>query len=466
MPADFFQRQPSLRISNDLSFTSSQSPTPAMPRSALKGNPSQPVPVKRKPGRPKGSGKTAKQNHDQPILVSFDPSFRPGSSSGPRVPQLLSSSPSPRPSSPGPSSKRQPKKPKKRRNKTENNNEESCLPLSPPRAVRRGSRNIISPVDLAPQHRPRVLYNSPKENSSSLQALVPSKRKLDDDDETASITSSGVPLSLYCIPGRTSPPSSPKPSELPLTTDGSAPSPQKKRRSLTYQVPHTPQAPVIPKKARGKEIVPTSRSSEAGLYTPIRPNIISQRKNEVQESVENWRHGRSAYRCNIVSPPRFSPGGDYSMEVDRPLSPLTSYPNSTSLGSPLSSFTDPDAISSDVDLERPPTPLAQHALPTPSSSSEGKAHSFPIQLVKPLPVRPVTPPPSSPEQELSTLTPVAPKDSKVRTAEIIAEIWVNVRAKSVSDSEDSYLHAPIKDELSSEEEDDEPFWKRTKASAW
>jgi hypothetical protein len=47
----------------------------------------------------------------------------------------------------------------------------------------------------------------------------------------------------------------------------------------------------------------------------------------------------------------------------------------------------------------------------------------------------------------------------MRTAEIIAEILANVRAKSVSD-EDSYLHAPIKDHLSSEEEDDEPFWKR------
>jgi len=78
-------------------------------------------------------------------------------------------------------------------------------------------------------------------------------------------------------------------------------------------------------------------------------------------------------------------------------------------------------------------------------------------------VRPVTPPPSSPEQEA---VPVAPKDSKARTAEIIAEIWANVRAKSVPDSEDSYLHVPIIDELSSEEEDDEPFWKRTKAAAW
>lgn len=150
------------------------------------------------------------------------------------------------------------------------------------------------------------------------------------------------------------------------------------------------------------------------------------------------------------------------MEVVQPLSPLTSYPNTTSLGSPLSSFTDVDAIPSDVGFERLPSPLVKHSLPTPSSSSEGQAHGFPIQIVKPPSVRPVTPPPSSPEQEP---VPVAPKDSKARTAEIIAEIWANVRAKSVPDSEDSYLHDPIKDELSSEEEVDEPFWKRTKTPA-
>jgi len=75
-------------------------------------------------------------------------------------------------------------------------------------------------------------------------------------------------------------------------------------------------------------------------------------------------------------------------------------------------------------------------------------------------VRPVTPPPSSPEPERLTPVPVAPKDSKTRTAEIIAEILANVRAKSLSDDEDIYLHAPLKEQLSSEEEDDEPFWKR------
>jgi len=459
---DFFQRQPSLCISNDPFPTSSQSLAPALTRSALKGNLnpnlSQPVPAKRKPGRPKGSGKKAKQNHDQSILVSLDPSSRPGSSTGPCVPPLLSSgSPLPRPGTSGPSSKRQSRNPKKGRNKTENNDEE-------PRFLRsshRPARDIIPP-DPASQLRSRVLFNSPKENSSSPQASVPSKRKLDDDDETASITSSGVPLSLYCIPRQTSSLTPSKPPESPLTTDNFSPPQTKKRRSLASPVPPTLQAPVTPKRAQGKEIIPTSRSSEAGLYSPIRPNLISQRRNDVEESVENWRHGRSAYRCNIVSPPRFSPGVDYSMEIVRPLSPLTSYPNSTSLGSPLSSFTDADAIPSDVDLERPPSPLAQHSLPTPCSSSEGQAHGSPIQTVKPLPVRPVTPPPSSPEQEP---VPVAPKDSKARTAEILAEIWANVRA-TVPDSEDSYLHVPIKDELSSEEEDDEPFWKRTKTPAW
>jgi hypothetical protein len=443
---DFFQRQPSLRIGNDSSLTSSQLSMPASPRSVITGNSSLPVVVaKRKPGRPKGSGKKkAKQIRDQPVLVSSDPSSRPGGNSEPGVPPLPSSGPSPhRSGNSVRSSKRQSRRPKKGRNKAENNNEEPCLLRSSPRAVLRGSRNI-------------------KENTSP-QAFVPSKRKLDydgDDDDITSITSSCVPLSLYWIPRQTSFPGSSKPPD----PDGLSPPLTKKRRSLTSQVSHSLQAPVTPKRARAMEVIPTSQSSEDGLYTPIRPNIISQRRNDVQESVENWRRGRSAYRCNIVSAPRFSPGGDYSMEVDRPLSPLTSFPNTTSLGSPLSSFTDTDAIPLDVGLERPPTSFAVHSLPTPSSSSEGK-HNSPIQIAKPLPVRPVTPPPSSPEQ-LSTLVPVAPKDSKVRTAEIITEIWANVRAKSVSDGEDSYLHAPIKDELSSEEEDDEPFWKRTKNPAW
>ncbi|KAH9176695.1 hypothetical protein EDB89DRAFT_90265 [Lactarius sanguifluus] len=50
----------------------------------------------------------------------------------------------------------------------------------------------------------------------------------------------------------------------------------------------------------------------------------------------------------------------------------------------------------------------------------------------------------------------------MKTAEIIKEIWASVRAKSTTDSEDSCLHTPISDVLSSEEEDDEPFWKSNK----
>jgi hypothetical protein len=453
---DFFQKRPFLLISDDPPLTLSQSPTLGLPRSAPRGNPSRPV-AKRKPGRPKGSGKKAKQGHDQPVLVSIDISSLPGDSNGSCVPPLLASG-----SGSGTSSKRQSGKPKRGRNKTENYNEVPCSLRSSTRVDLRGSRTI-SPLDPASQPRSRILYSSPKENSSP-QSSVPSKRKLNDDDDTASITSSGVPLSLYYIP-RPSSPGPSKPPESPLTTDIPS-SLTNKRRGLKSRVPHALQAPATPKRSRENDIIPTSQSTEAGLYSPIRPNVISRHRNDVQESVENWRHGRSAYRRNIVSPSRSTPRGDYSLEVDRPPSPLTSYPNSTGLGSPLSSFADADAILSDVDLDSLPAPLTQHALPTPSSSSEGKAHLIITQIAKPSPVRPVTPPPSSPEQEQSMPVPVAPKDSKVRTAEIIAEIWENVRAKSVSDSDDSYLHAPIKDELSSEEEDDEPFWKRTKTSAW
>ena len=452
---DFFQKRPSLLFIGDPPPTLSQSHTLGLPRSTPRANPAQPV-AKRKPGRPKGSGKNAKQGHDQPVIVSIDLSSLPGDSNGPCV-----SGSSPFGS--GTSSKRQSGKPKRGRNKTENHNEVLCSLRSSTRVDLRSSRTI-SPLDPASQPRSRILYSSPKENSSP-QSSVPSKRKLDDGDDTASITSSGVPLSLYYIPQPTSSQGSSKPPESPLTADLPS-SLTNKRRSLKSRVPHSLQAPATPKRSRGNDIIPTSQSNEAGLYSPNRPSVISRHRNDVQESVENWRHGRSAYRRHIVSPSRSTPRGDYSLEVDRPPSPLTSYPNSTSLGSPLSSFADADAILSDVDLDSLPAPLTQHALPTPSTSSEGKAHPILTQLAKPSPVRLVTPPPSSPEQEQSMPVPVAPKDSKVRTAEIIAEIWENVRAKSVSDSDDSYLHAPIKDELSSEEEDDEPFWKRIKTSAW
>lgn len=461
---DFFQRRPSLIISGDPPLTSSQSSTPGLPRSAPRDNPSQPVAAKRKPGRPKGNGRKAKHDHNQLIPVSLDSSSLPGGSSA-CVPPLLASGSSPFGSgTPGPSSKRQSGKPKRGRNKAENYNKGPYLLRSSHRDDPQGSRNIKPPLDSASQHRSRVLY-TPKETSPPHQALVPSKRKLDGEDDTASITSSGVPLSLYYLPRQTPSPGSSKPPDSSSITGGLSSSLKNKRCSLRSRKPPTLQAPVTPKRLRGNEIIPTSQSNEAGLYSPPL-NIISRRGNDVQESVENWRHGRSAYKCNIVSPPQFSPGGDYSMEVDRPLSPLTSYPNSASLGSPLSSFTDVDPIPSDVNLDSLPAPLTQHSLPTPSSSSEGNAHPSPSKIAKLPPVRPVTPPPSSPEQEPSMPVPVAPKDTKVRTAEIIAEIWANVRSKSVSDSDDSYLHVPIKDELSSEEEDDEPFWKRVKISAW
>lgn len=453
---DFFPKRPSLLVSDDPPPTLSQSSTLGLPRSAPRGNPSQPVVAKRKSGRPKGGGKKAKLGHDQPVLVSLGPSSSTGGSSGPRVPPLPSGSSLFGSGTSSLPSKRQSGKIKRGRLKAECRDKEPYLLRSSSRVDLRGSSNIISPLDSTSQHHSRVLDSSPKQNTSPPQASVPSKRKLDNDDDVVSITSSGVPLSLYYIPQQTSSPKPSKPPESPFTTDGFSSSLTKKRRSLGSRIPRT-KTPVTPKRSRVNEIIPTSQSSEAGLYSPLRPNILG-RGNDVQDSVENWRHGQSAYRCNIVSSPRFTPRGDYSLEVDRPLSPLTSYPNS-SLGSPLSSFTDAESMPLNVDFDSLPPPLTQHDLPTPSS--EGRAHPSLTKIAKLPPVRPVTPPPSSPEQERSTSLAVAPKDSKVRTAEIIAEIWANVRAKSESDSED-YLHAPIKEELSSEDEDDEPFWKRVR----
>ena len=428
---DFFPRRPSLLLSDDPPQTSSQPPTLGAPRSYSCGDLRHPTVVaKRKPGRPKGSGKKGKNNLDQPVHVPSNPLPLPSGGSRSRKPCLLTSGSSPLgPGTSGPTSKQRSRKPKGERNKALTHHKEA-----------------------------HILHSSLKvdlQDSPSLQALTPSKRSFDDTDDTVSVTSSGVPLSLYYMARQVSSPSSSKAPISPLAIDDLS-SPSNKRRRL---VPRSHQAPVTPKKARGNEVIPTSQSSEVGLYSPIRTDPISRRRNGVQESVENWRHGQSAYRCDIMSPLQFSPGGDYPMENDRPLSPLTSCPKSTSLGSPLSSFTDVDAIPSDLDLNSLTAPLPQHTLPTPSSSSEGRPHPPFMQITVLSPVRPVTPPPSSPEQEQPTAVPVAPKDSKIRTAEIIAEIWANVRAKSVSDGEDSYLHAPLKDELSSEEEDDEPFWK-------
>ena len=104
-----------------------------------------------------------------------------------------------------------------------------------------------------------------------------------------------------------------------------------------YTSPRTPctlQGPVTPKRTQGnEEVVPTSQSSQVRVYTPVHLNDISQPRNDTQDSVDNWRHGQSAYRCEIVSPLQFAPEGDYLMEIDRPLSPLTSCSQSASLGS-------------------------------------------------------------------------------------------------------------------------------------
>ena len=445
---DFFQRRPSLLLpSSDNHHTSSQSSTLGSLQSAPCGD--SPVVTKRKPGRPKGSSKKEKRNHDQLVHVSSKQSTLPGGSSGPHAPFPVVSGSSPGP--PGPSFNQGSKKPKGRRKKAFTHNKEAYP------AVPRDTPTIVQLFDPDSRRRSRVQKSSPNEPPSPW-ALTRSKRRLDANDDTASVTSSSVPLSLYYTPPQISSPGS---SKAPLATDDLSCSPSsKRRRLLSRKEPHSHQAPVTPKKARANEIIPTSQSSEVGLYSPIRSNTLSRYKNDVQESVENWRRGRSVYRCDIASPLRFAPDGDYSMQNDRPLSPLTTCPNGTSLGSPLSSFTDIDPIPSDVGLDNLPAPLPQHALPTPSSSSEGKSYSPFAQITKPPPVRPVTPPPSSPEPEQPTPMPVTPKDSKTRTAEIIAEIWANVRAKSLADDEDSYLRAPLKEHLSSEEEDDEPFWRR------
>lgn len=465
---DFFHRRPAQLFNTDFPQSSSQPPTLCSLRSVPSVDPSPPVVTKRKPRRPKGSGKKAKHVNNQPVHVSSSRSSYPSGSSGLRLPRLQAPGSPLESDTSGPSSKRHSGRPKERKNKDVDHKKNAYLLRSSLKVDSRGSLTTSS-LNLASQPRSKVLYSSPKEYSSSPPALTPSKRKLDDDDDdTVSITSSGVPLSLYYTPRQRTSPSSSEPPDFPLITAVLSSSLSNKRRHLVSpQVPPSLQAPVTPKKSRD-EIIPTSQSSEVGLYSPIRPNIISRCGNDTQDSVENWRHGRTAYRCAIVSPLPFSPEGDYSVEIDRPPSPLTSCPDSTSLGlgSPLSSFTDVDAILSDVDLDGlgRPTPLPQRAIPSPSFSSEGKAYPALKHLTMPPSLRPVTPPPSSPEREQSIPVPVAPKDSKMKTAEIVAEIWANVRAYSVSDSEDSYLHVPFKDELSSEEEDDEPFWKRNRTS--
>src|SRR6266702_937993 len=460
---DFFQRRSSLLGSSDISSSPLQSCIRGPSQPTLDSNlPPIPTVAKRKPGRPKGSGKSTKAGHQHEHGVSAPSSLSlyPGGS-GEFVP-APGSSPL-RLSNSSPPVKRRPGRPKGTRKKATKYSQDAYLLHSSCGVEPRDSHDTILPLNSAShQHRVRVL-SSPL--SSPPRASTPSKRKLDDDDDTASVTSSGVPLSLYYSPRQPSSQGLSKPRKAlsPMRGLSSLRVANKRRRHSPPRSPHTLPHPVTPTRGRGnEEVVPTSQPDEVGLYSPNRPNASPRRKSIVHESVENWRHGRSAYKFEAVRPLRFAPEGDYSMEIDRPLSPLTSCPHSLTLGSPLSSFSDLDTTFPEAELNMLP-PLSQHALPSPASSSAGR----PIlaQIATTPSVRPVTPPPSSPEQEQPTPAPVAPKDSKMKTAEIIKDIWASVRAKSTSDSEDSCLHAPISDELSSEEEDDEPFWKSNKTLA-
>jgi hypothetical protein len=445
---DFFQRRPSLSSSSQLSAISSPLSTLVSSQSLSSGNSRPLAPPKRKLGRPKETGirKKAKDRHDQGTSVSYK---RACDRSEHSVLESLVPCSSPI----GTSDSNAPAKQQmgKRKGEKKGASKDRKHPYSLRSSFEADPHNIASPSPLnsASRLRSRALLGSSESNTS--RALAPSKRKLDDNDDIANITSSGVPLSLSYPPRQLSSPSSFEHPTSPLSN--LSPS-NKRRRHTSPRAPRSLPGPVTPKRTR--DTIPTSQSSELGVYTPVRPNSVSRPRNDAQESVENWRHGRSTYRSEIVSPLQYSPG-DYSMEIDRPLSPLTSCPHSATPGSPLSSFTELDALHSEVEPDDLNPPL-----PSPFSSSGGKALPSPTQMELLLPVRPVTPPPSSPEQEKSIPAPVAPKDSKMRTAEILEEIWANVRAKSVSDSEDSYPHAPILDELSSEEEEDEPFWKRDK----
>ena len=449
---DFFQRRSSL-ASGEISSSPLQSCIRRPSHSALDSNPSPILPTvaKRKPGRPKGSGKSTKVQYGP--VSSSQPPCPGGSSQSIPTPGISSL----RSSNPNPPVKRRPGRPKGTRKKATNHSQDAYISHSSRTVGPQDYRDTILPLNLAYQHRVRVL-SSPL--SSSTQASTPSKRKLDDDDDDdASVTSSRVPLSLYYMPRQTSSKGLSKPREAPSHMRGPPSSriANKRRRYSPPRSPHSLSHPVTPARRRGiEEVVPTSQPNEVGLYSPSRPNASPRRKSAVHENVENWRHGRSAYRSENVSPLRFSPEGDYSMEIDRPLSPLTSCSHSFTLGSPLSSFSDLDTTFPEVKPNILP-PSSQRALPSPASSSAGKPTL--AQIVTPPSVRPVTPPPSSPEQERPTPVPVAPKDSKMKAAEILKEIWADVRAKSMSDSEDSCPHAPIGDELSSEEEDEVPFWK-------
>ena len=452
---DFFQRRSSQPGISDVSSSPLQ-PCIRGPSLPTRDSNVPPIPTvaKRKPGRPKGSGKSKKAQPNHGVSVSSSQSTFPGGSgSAPgSSPLRLSKSSSP--------AKRRPGRPKGTRKKAVKYSPDAYQLHSSRRVGLRDTRDAILPLNTK---RSSVL-SSPLPLST--QASTPCKRKLDDDDDAASLTSSGVPLSLYYIPQKLPSQGYSKPRRALSPVRGvpsSSSAANKRRRRSPPRSPHTLRHPVTPVRSRRKEeVVPTSQPNEIGLYSPTRPNPPLH-KSAAHESVENWRHGRSAYRFENVPPLRFSPEGDYSMEIDRPLSPLTSCSPSLTLGSPLSEFSDLDTTFPEPE----PSvllPLSQHTLPSPASSSAADRPTL-AQITTPSLVRPVTPPPSSPEQDQPTPAPVAPKDSKMKTAEIIKEIWESLRAKSTSDSEDSCLHAPLKDELSSEEEDEEPFWKSSKTLA-
>ena len=446
---DFFQRCSSQLGSGDFSSSPLQPPISG-PLLTILGSNGSPIPTvaKGKRGRSKGSGKSKKTQPVHPVSVTSSQSSFPGGKgpAPPPSPLRLSNSNSP--------VKRRPGRPRGTTKKAVAV-KYSQDAHSPRRAGLRATRDIILPLNT---ERSRVL-SSPL--SSSPPASTPSKRKFDDDDDAASLTSSGVPLSLYYMPRQSSSQglSKHRRAQSPVRGSSSSNVAKKRRRRSPPRSPHSLRHPVTPTRSRrNEEVVPTSQPNEVGLYSPTRPDP-PRRKSVVQESVENWRHGRSAYRFENVPPLRFSPAGDYSMEIDRPLSPLTSCSPSLTLGSPLSSFSDLDTTFPEAEPNMLP-PLSQQTLPSPAPSSADRPSL--TQIAAPTLVPPVTPPPSSPEQEQPTPVPVAPKDSKMKTAEIIKEIWESVRAKSTSDSEESCLYAPIS-ELSSDEEEEEPFWKSNKA---
>ncbi|KAI9442445.1 hypothetical protein H4582DRAFT_1928434 [Lactarius indigo] len=430
---DFFQKRSSLPGNSDPSSSPLQSCIRAPSQSI--SLPPIPTVAKRKPGRPKRSAKSTKAGHQhkQGVSASSSQSLYPGGSGD----SISALGPSLRLSNASLPVKRRPGRPKGSRKKAIEHSQDA-YPLHS--SCRAGLRNAVLPLTSAShQHRRRVM-SSPL--SSSPPTSTPSKRKLDDDDDV-SVTSSGVPLSLYYTPRRLSSQGLSKPRKALSPTRGpsSFHVANKKPRHSPPRSPHSLRHPVTPIRGRrNEEVVPTSQPDEVGLYSPVRPNASPRRKSAVHENVENWRHGRSAYKFETVSPLRFAPEGDYSMEIDRPLSPLTSCPHSLTLGSPLSSFSDLDTTFPEAELDMLP-PLSQHALPSPASSSAGRP-AF-TQITTPPSVRPVTPPPSSPEQEQPTPVPVAPKDSKMKTAEIIKEIWAKC-TRQVS------------------EEDDQPFWKSSK----